>query len=251
MIPKEVQKKKDKIKNYLEGLGIDIEQVDDEKKLLTAFIHKSFAADFTQDVPFNERLEFLWDAILDAIIAKKLFTNYDLPESKLTLHKVSLVKKENLAKIGKNIMLHQMIFLGKGEKNSGWREKKAIIEDALEALIGYIYIDLWIKEVEQFVEKYIYSSLDREKQELMWGKSPKSVLQEAVQKKYKKLPKYKDYDYKKDSTGEVIKYKSEVYIQGEKKWTGFGKNKKIAQKKAAKNAFQNFDNIKKEFSDIW
>jgi len=247
MLPTRVKDSLDKLINYLDGLGVDTSKIQDKKLLLRAFIHKSFAADYEQNIPFNERLEFLWDSILWAIIAKRLFLDYKLPESKLTLYKVAMVKKENLAKVGKEIMLNNMIFLSKGEEKSWGRQSQAIIEDSLEALIGYIYLDMWEKEAEKFIMKNIYTKFDKD---VSGDKNIKSLLQEVVQKLYKTLPEYKDYEHQKDTSGNVTLYKSEVYIQWEKKAEWLGQNKKQAQKDAASKAYDKLNEIDNKFSSI-
>jgi dsRNA-specific ribonuclease len=85
----------------------------------------------------------------------------------------------------------------------------------LEALIGYLFLDLGPEEAEKFVRKYVYSMLDEVKKKPI--KPYKSLLQEKVQKLYKVVPEYKDYEWEKDEKGNVITYKSEVYVLGEKK----------------------------------
>jgi ribonuclease-3 len=107
-----------------------------------AFIHKSYAADFKQEVVHNERLEFLGDAILGSVIAKQLYIDYpNAAESQLTLYKIALVREEHLAKIAKHIGLDQQLLLGNGEEKMGGRQKDVILADGLEALIGFLVLD--------------------------------------------------------------------------------------------------------------
>ena len=92
----------DQRKNFLEGLGVPVFEQD--KLFLISFIHKSFSADYKEEIPHNERLEFVGDAILGSVISKKLFMDFPAyEESTLTLYKISLVKEETLAIIAKNI----------------------------------------------------------------------------------------------------------------------------------------------------
>ena len=88
------------------------------------------------------------------------------------------------------------------------REKDSILSDTLEALIGYLYIDLGIDATEMFIKQHIYSKL--EKIEKSPVKSYKTMIQEIVQKEHKLVPEYKDIEYKKDGKNNVIKYKSEI-----------------------------------------
>jgi ribonuclease-3 len=84
----------------------------------------------------------------------------------------------------------------------------------LEALIGYIYIDLGVAIVEDFIEKYIYVKLETIRKNPV--KSYKTMIQEIVQKKHKVIPEYKDIEEKKDDKGNIIEYKSEIYTVGKK-----------------------------------
>lgn len=239
MIPKPVLEYREDIKNYLEWLWINIHKIQDEESMMASFIHKSYAADFSKKVYDNERLEFLWDAILWAVVAKFLYINYpDYPESTLTLYKIALVREENLAEVSRDIYLQNMLFLGHWEEKTGGREKDAILADALEAIIGYIYIDLWIEEVEEFIMHFIYSKINNIEDVNI--KSYKSVFQETVQKIYKEVPEYEDFDYEVDNKWNTITYKSVVYVQGENVWVWYWSSKKKSQEDAAKNAYEAF-----------
>jgi ribonuclease-3 len=94
------------------------------------------------------------------------------------------------------------------------RQKDSILSDTLEALIGYLYIDLGIDITEQFIKQHIYSKL--EKIEKSPVKSYKTMIQEIVQKEHKVVPEYKDIEYIIDEKGNVTEYKSEIYIVGKK-----------------------------------
>lgn len=239
MITPEVKSKKTSLINYLKSLWLDISAIKNEELMFVAFIHKSYAADFKDKISHNERLEFLWDSVLGLIIAKLLFQDYEnFEESTLTLYKISLVREETLAAVALNIWLNNQIFLWRGEEKSWWRDKKVIIADCLEALIGYIYIDLWITRVEYFVSKYIYPMLGKIKDINMV--SNKTMLQEYVQKEFKELPKYLDFDFEKDKKWNVIKYKTQVFVLWELKWEWYWVNKKAAQDAAAKDAYTKY-----------
>jgi ribonuclease-3 len=153
----------------------------------------------------------------------------------LTLYKIVLIKEETLANIARQIWLWDKIFLWHWEEKTGGRDKDTILADSLESLIGYIYLDLWLDETRKFVKKYVYSKLNELISKQI--KSYKSLLQEKVQKLYKIVPEYKNYEWEKDEKWNIITYKSEVYILGEKKWEGYWPNKKKAQEEAAKMAY--------------
>lgn len=236
--PQQVLQKKDELFTYVKELWIDIDQVKDQNLLMQAFVHKSFAADFKKIWLHNERLEFLWDSVLWAAICKFLFTDYpDMPESEMTLYKIALVREETLAQVARQIKLWDYVLISRWEEKMQWRDKDSILSDALESLIWYISIDLWYKQAEKFVQKYVYSMFDQ------IDKSPvqsyKTMAQEFIQKRYKQIPQYKDTEHDLDEKWNVWTYKSELYISDQKKSQGFGPNKKKAQEDAAKNFYQN------------
>ena len=113
----DVLKKKQVIIAYLESLWIPVDKIKNEELLLLAFIHKSYAADYKDTFTHNERLEFVGDGILGAIINKLLFINHQqMPESDLTLYKIALVREEILAEIAKDIKLNEIVFISKWEE---------------------------------------------------------------------------------------------------------------------------------------
>ena len=233
----QVLKKKKDIMAYLESLWIPTKNVKNEELLLLAFVHKSYAADYKDIFTHNERLEFVGDGILGAVINKLLFINHqEMTEADLTLYKIALVREEILAEIAKDIRLNEMVFISKWEEKMQGRQKDSILSDALEALIGYLYIDLGIDVTEQFIKTHIYTKL--EKIEKSPVKSYKTMIQEIVQKEHKVVPEYKDIEYKKDEKGNITEYKSEIYIIGKKVSEWFGSNKKKAQEEAAKKCYE-------------
>lgn len=233
----EVLKKKWNIISYMEKLWIPREQIKDEQLLMLAFIHKSYAADFKNVITHNERLEFVGDGILGAIIDKLLFLNHpEMSESDMTLYKIALVREEILAEIARDIKLNEIVFISKGEEKMKGREKESILSDALEAVIGYIYLDLGHNIVERFIEKYIYSKLEHIEKKSV--KSYKTMVQEIIQKEYKIVPEYKDIEANKDDKGNVTQYRSEIYVVGKKLSEWFGTNKKKAQEEAAKKYYE-------------
>lgn len=232
-----VLKKKKDIISYMENLDIPTKKIKDEQLLLLAFVHKSYAADFKDVFTHNERLEFVGDGILWAIINKLLFINHpEMPESELTLYKIALVREEILAEIAKDIKLNEMVFISKGEEKMQGRQKDSILSDSLEALIGYLYIDLGVDTTEQFIEKYVYTKLANIEKKPV--KSYKTMIQEIVQKEHKIVPEYQDIEAKKDDKGNITEYRSEIYVVGKKVSEWIGSNKKKAQEEAAKNYYE-------------
>lgn len=237
MLNKEILDNLSKIKEYIKSLWFDINKIKNEELLLTAFIHKSYSADYKNEIYQNERLEFLWDSVLGNIIAKNLYLDFPYyQESNLTLYKISLVRECQLAQVAKEIELGSMLFLGKWENSSWGRSKDSILCDWLEALIWYIYIDMGIDVVENFINKYIYTKVKNISKSTI--KSSKSILQEKIQKKLKIIPEYIDIEHELDDKKNVLIYKSEIFINWEKKAEWYWKNKKSAQEDAAKNFLQ-------------
>ena len=236
MLPQQVLDNKQKLIEYAKNLWIAVEKIQNEHDFLQAFVHKSFAADFKEIWDHNERLEFLWDGILGAIICKLLFKNHpELQESGMTLYKIALVKEETLAIVARNIKLDDEIRISKWEEKMQWRKKDAILSDALESLIWYIFEDLWYDEAEKFVEKYVYSMYDVVDKNPV--KSYKTMVQEYVQHNTKQTPVYIDFEEVKDSKWNVTKYRSDLTVSWKKVSEWFGTNKKKAQEDAAKNFY--------------
>ncbi len=233
----QVLQKKNDILAYLAALWIPTKKVQDEELLLLAFVHKSYAADYKDIITHNERLEFVGDGVLGAVINKLLFLNHpEMAESDLTLYKIALVREEILSEIAKDIQLDEMVFISKGEEKMQGRQKDSILSDTLEALIWYLYIDLGIDVTETFIKTYIYAKM--EKIEKKPVKSYKTMIQEIVQKEHKVVPEYKDIEHVVDEKGNVTEYKSEIYILWKKISEGFGSNKKKAQEEAAKSCYE-------------
>lgn len=238
--PPEVYDHQKKLEQFFSDLGFQIDDIKNSELFLTAFIHKSYAADFKTITSHNERLEFVGDGILWAIVAKLLFSKFpQMEESEMTLYKIALVREETLARVWKSIGLDKMIFISKGEENAQGRDKDTILWDAVEALLGYLYVDIGEVAAQQFVEKYIFSLLPLINKTPI--KSYKTMVQEYIQKDLKITPEYQEQEFEKDQKGNILQYTSSLFIQGEKKSEGKGTNKKKAQEAAAKNFYESLE----------
>lgn len=241
LVPEEVRKSEKQLREFVKGLWIDETKIKNVDLFLVAFMHKSYAADFKVITSHNERLEFLWDSILWACVAKLLFINHpEMAESTMTLYKIALVREETLAEAAKKIWLNQQLFISKWEENNNWREKETILWDAFEALLWYLYIDFWPDEVLNFVEKYLYPFMDSISTHPV--KSYKTLVQELVQRDTKQIPEYRETEEEVDEKWNVLLYKSEIYVNNEKaaEWTWV--NKKKAQEAAAQQYYQLYKN---------
>ena len=150
----------------------------DEKLLVTALTHKSYIvnAPETGDVN-NERLEYLGDAVLELVTSDFLFKNYkQMSEGEMTKLRASLVCEPALAIDAREIDLQDFIFLGKGEENTGGRNRDSIVSDAFEALIGAIYLDGGMEEATKFICSFVLNDIEH-KQKFY---DSKTTLQEMV-----------------------------------------------------------------------
>jgi len=160
--------------------------------LRQAFAHSSYVREHqTEEIHSNERLEFLGDVVLDLIIAEHLYTEApDLAEGQLTRIKAQIVQERTLAQVARQLKLGEYLLLSHGEEDSGGRYKSKLLADALEALIGAIYVCLGLEIAREFV-------LDNFGPLLAEGQSSgplpydhKSHLQELIQAHTKQTPAY-------------------------------------------------------------
>ena len=231
--PNEVYKDVPKLKEYVKTLGIDPAWIKDQDLFLCAFVHKSYASDFKETYDHNERLEFVWDAILGSIIARKLFLTFpEMSEAEMTLYKIALVREETLSIVAKKNGLNKQLFISKWEERNNGREKASITSDALESLIWYLALDIWYEVAEKFVLEYVYTEINNLSISV---KSYKTTAQESIQKLYKKIPTYRDIEEEYDDKRNVIRFRSEIIVNNSVIAVGFWTNKKKAQEDAAKN----------------
>ncbi len=223
--------------DFLNSLWLPTSSLDEEL-LWQALTHKSYAMDYPiGTVAHNERLEFLGDSVLGAVVARLLYDHFpDITESQLTLSKIFLVKESTLAKVARNIGLGEVIRIGVGETRSGWADKDSVLSDGLEALIAYIYMQYGWDEVEQFITRYIYTLLWDEP--AMPTKSRKNLLQELIQKYHNETPRYDMVELEFASSGDVTLFGADVYVLDQLVCRGTGTNKKKAQEDGAEQAME-------------
>ena len=149
----------------------------DKTLLELALTHSSYVNGKTSS---NERLEFLGDSVLSVVVSKYLFENLDVPEGKLTKIRSRLVCEDSLYEFAKKIGLGANIKLGKGEENTGGRDRRSILADAFEALIAAIYLDSGLENAREFIMKFIPTVEVLKSGKLVLG-DYKTVLQEIIQ----------------------------------------------------------------------
>lgn len=225
-------------KNRFDDFEKEIGYVFNDKGLLKeALTHSSYIREHKdENVSSNERLEFLGDAYLDAIAGEELFKR--LPgadEGRLTKLRAAVVCEKTLAVVGARFRIGEYMDMGNGESKNGGRYRSSIMADAIEALIGAIYLDGGYEKAHEFVLGISEEAL----QDAMAGrllKDYKSALQEKIQSEGSHRIEYK-VDREEGPDHDKYFYVS-VYLDGEVKGHGEGKTKKEAEQSAAKEALE-------------
>lgn len=184
----------------------------------------------------NERLEFLGDSIVGAVCASLLYTKYaEKTEGELAKIKSVVVSEDILSGVARLLQIDDMLLLGKGEDSSGGRTKKAILADAMEALIGALYIDSGFNAAFSFVSRLLAPEISRVA-EANYHRDYKSLLQEYCQRSFKSYPEYRMV--KKSGPEHERVFWMEVCIADTSYGPGMGRNKKSAEQEAAKIAYE-------------
>lgn len=205
---------------------------------ILAFIHRSVVNEKPEYAPeHNERLEFLWDAVLELIVTNNLYRDYPKKtEWELTDIRSALVRWTNLSKIAKSLDFSEYLVLWKWEEMTWWRNNDYLLANVVEAILWAIYLDLWIEESTIFVNKYIYPTIT-EILEKNLTKDYKTTIQEYAQAEFEITPSYKVLEESwldHDKTFNVW-----IYLWEKLVWEGKWSSKKKAQEKAAENGFNN------------
>ena len=205
----------------------------DKELLIEALSHSSYANEKRKGRNSNERLEFLGDSVLSIVVSQYLFEHFThLPEGELTKIRASLVCEKSLYEFAKQIDLGEHILLGKGEENTGGRERVSILADAFEAVLAAIYLDGGMEPARRHVMNFVLRELQHTDDEVF--KDYKTALQEIIQRNPEEAVSYiltgeSGPDHDKEFTVEV-RLNSNVIGRGT------GKNKKRAEQMAAKEA---------------
>jgi ribonuclease-3 len=208
------------------------------KDLLTeALTHRSYLNEYPRwPLPHNERLEYLGDAVLELLVSEELFKKFpDEPEGQLTVFRAALVNYQILAKVAERIGMQKFILMSRGEKKDTGRAREVILANAMEALVGAIYLDQGLEKMRPFVREFVMSNLDEVLTTRSY-KDAKSELQEVVQEKLKLTPTYKMIE----ETGPAHKriFTMGVYYGDRLIAKGLGPSKQEAELEAAKNALK-------------
>jgi ribonuclease-3 len=202
-----------------------------------ALTHASYA--FEHQLPYdNERLEFLGDAVLGLVVSEYLYREFPrASEGALSKQKAAIVSRPVLGKRAQEMGIGEILLLGRGEEQSGGRERPVLLGSALEAVVGALYLELGIPTITPWLVKEVFEP-GRELSHTEEFSDFKSLLQEYAQKTFQTVPEYElvaetGPDHSKQF--EVV-----VRINGKIYGRGFGQRKKIAENQAAMQAYWSF-----------
>jgi len=203
------------------------------QRLAQALVHRSYRPD-GDDSPSNERLEFLGDAVLGQVVAEHLYHDFpEWSEGELTKLKAAVVSEVTLDEAARQLGLGKFLVMARGEEQSGGRERPSLLSDALEAIIGALYLDRGLRAARELVLRLLAApmralELDERRRDY------KTLLQELIQGRHKQPPVYRvvaEEGPDHDKTF-VVEVRFRRHLLGE----GVGKSKKEAEQKAAQEA---------------
>ena len=198
--------------------------------LKIALTHRSYSSEYGLKY-CNERMEFLGDGILSAVVSEYLYNKYsDDDEGKLSQVKAQIVSAKSLSVWAKKIKLDKFILISKNEDSNLARQRESLLCDSFEAVIGAIYIDSNFENTKKFINKFL--SLEQTVELTDY----KTSLQELVQAQFQTLPEYKvikEYGPDHDKKFEIA-----VFVEGKQFGFGRGSSKKEAEQNSAKQAYR-------------
>ena len=191
----------------------------------------------SHSIPHNERLEFLGDGVLNCAVAALIFRSFpELPEGRLSRLRANLVNQQALFELAVSLNLGSMIRLGEGELKSGGNQRPSILSDALEAVLGAIYLDSDFMKAEEVVVNLYRPLLDNINPKIS-GKDPKTRLQELLQSKRLALPEYSVVNAEGEAHQQKFKVKC-VVQEFDVHTFGEGTNRRSAEQAAAELAYK-------------
>lgn len=199
-----------------------------------ALVHRSYAYEHG-GLPTNERLEFLGDAVLGIIVTDTLYRTFpDLPEGQLAKLRAAVVNMRALAGVSRTLDVGSHLKLGKGEENTGGRDKSSILADALEALIGAVYLSGGMDLARSFIHR-LFDPLIAESATLGAGLDWKTSLQELTAQQLLGVP---EYVVEEEGPDHCKAFRATAVVGGNPLGTGEGRSKKEAEQQAAEVAWQ-------------
>ena len=205
----------------------------DRGLLVRSLTHRSYAYE-NGNLPTNERLEFLGDAVLGLVVTDALYRRHpDLPEGQLAKLRAAVVNMRALADVARDLRVGEHILLGRGEETSGGRDKSSILADTLEALIGAAYLEHGIAVSAGLVHRLVDGLLDSSA-ELGAGLDWKTSLQELTATHGLGVP---EYAVEEEGPDHAKTFHAVVRVGGRVRGRGSGRSKKEAEQQAAATAF--------------
>lgn len=206
----------------------------DKDLLLQALTHRSYLNENPKwHLDHNERLEFLGDAVLELVVTEYLYKNYPNPEGEMTNWRAALVNANILSKITGEFDLNDYILLSRGEAKDTGRARQYILANAIEALIGAIYLDQGYELCEKFIKSFILKELPTIIEKRLY-RDAKSLFQEMAQDKVGITPTYEVLE--EWGPDHARNFKVGVFLEKELAGTGQGPSKQEAQQQAAEDA---------------
>ena len=199
----------------------------------TALTHRSYAFEHGVETT-NERLEFLGDSVLGLVVTDMAFESFPgMPEGELAKLRAAIVNAQALAEVARSLELGSLVRLGKGEEQSGGRDKASILADALEAVFGAVYLDLGLDETRRLLER-LFRPLMEAYARGEGDRDYKTILQELASRDLRTMPEYQLEERGPDHEKE---FTATVFLGGEALGVGVGRSKKEAEQRAAREAF--------------
>lgn len=218
------------VEELLTKLGINFNH---QELLVTALTHRSYLNETKNVTEHNERLEFLGDAVLELVVTRHLYDNFNNPEGELTNWRSAVVRGDNLAKVALKLELGTHLRMSRGEEKSGGRTRSLLLANTMEAVIGAIYLDQGYDQAANFIQEHILALLPEILEQKLYL-DPKSHLQEIIQEKMSATPEYRvtnEVGPDHDKTFTVA-----VYAKQTKLGEGTGPSKQRAEQEAATNS---------------
>lgn len=202
-----------------------------------ALTHRSYVFETDAEIlKDNERLEFLGDAVINTVAAEYLYVHFrELAEGELSKLRARLVSRAVLARRAKELQVGDLLLLGKGEEQTGGRQRNSVIGAALEAIVGALYLSGGMEKTREFIMQHIVKPAVGILQRGDFF-DYKSRLQEIVQKRFQSIPEY--HVVHEEGPEHDKTFTIEVWIQGQRYGKGIGNRKKVAENIAAKHAYE-------------
>jgi len=206
------------------------------KMLEAALTHPSFRVESGDDIMDNQRLEFLGDAVLGMAAAAHFYKEMrDIDEGRMTSLRSQITRGHALAGLARSLGVGAFLRMGRGEDGSGGRDRKSNLEDALEAVIGAIYLDGGFKAAQKVFKRVFVPVID-ELSDDVWAGNPKGKLQEFSQRRWKESPVYAVL--KQEGPPHATKFTVSVTLRDGRSQRGKGRSKQDAERRAAKTLLE-------------